>query len=76
MHLLVTIIHISGKVELVLNVEELFPNRLRRFFIVKTLEVKPNSRLTPWQYFRYRIWGGERFDSAEKIATALNPPLV
>ena len=56
--------------------EELFPRQLRRLFIIEKLEMKPNKVLGPWGYFLYQVWGGERFDSSENIASALNPALV
>ena len=62
--------------ELALSAEEFFPRRVRRWFIIGQHEVKPNRPLTIWEHFRYRIWGGTRFDSAENITNALHPPLV
>ena len=64
------------QVELALSVEEQFPVRLRRFFIIGSREIQPNRNLTPWEKFRYTAWGGERFDSSEKISNALHPPMV
>ena len=62
--------------ELALSAEELFPNRVRRWFIIGSQEIKPNRSLTVFEYFRYTIWGGKRHDSAENIDNALHPPLV
>ena len=66
----------SLQVELALSAEELFPNRVRRWFIIGSQEIKPNRPLTVFEYFRYTIWGGKRHDSAENIDNALHPPLV
>jgi len=63
------------QVELALSAEEFFPRRVRRWFIIGQHEVKPNRPLTIWEHFRYRVWGGTRFDSAENITNALHPPL-
>ncbi len=62
--------------ELVLSVEELFPKRLRRYFIIGTREITPNRTLSPFEKFRYTVWGDYRFDSPENITKALHPPLV
>ncbi|CAI8048714.1 Transient receptor potential cation channel subfamily A member 1 homolog [Geodia barretti] len=62
------------KVELTLNIEELFPVHLRRFFIIGSQEIAPNRDFTLWEKFSYLAWGGERTDSSEKIVNALNPP--
>ena len=65
-----------SQVELALTVEEQFPKRLRRYFIIGSREILPNRSLTLWEKFRYHAWGGERFDSSEKISNALHPPQV
>lgn len=62
------------QVELTLSVEELFPVRLRRSFIIGCREVVPNRSLSLWERFRYTAWGGERNDSSETISNALHPP--
>ena len=64
------------QVELALSVEELFPRRLRRWFIIGSREISPNRSLSLWERFRYSVWGGERFDSSEKISNALHPRQV
>ena len=64
------------KFELVLSVEEFLPVGLRRFFIVGSREVFPNRELSRWKRFRNYMWGGEKFDSSEKINNAIHPPLV
>ena len=64
------------KVELALNVEELMPRRLRRVLITRERVSFPNRTLGWFANFKMRVWGVERFDTAEKISNALNPPLV
>ena len=66
----------SIQVELALSAEELFPKKIRRWFIIGKREVKPNRPLSVFEYFRYFIWGSTRHDSAENIDNALHPPLV
>ena len=62
--------------ELALSAEELFPKKIRRWFIIGKREIKPNRPLSVFEYFRYFIWGGARHDSAENIDNALHPRLV
>ena len=56
--------------------EELFPRGIRRWFIVGSRKINPNRKLSLLERARYTLQGGERFDSSENIAKALNPPLV
>ena len=66
------------QVEMLLNVEELFPF-LRRYYHICTdvrPTLHPNQTLSRWQRFKYRIWGGEQHDSAESIHEALHPVVV
>ena len=56
--------------------EELFPRGIRRWFMVGSRKINPNRKLSLLERARYTLQGGERFDSSENIAKALNPPLV
>ena len=68
--------YVYSQVELVLNVEEVLPTSLRRYFIVGSREIHPNRDLTWWEQFVYSVWGRQTFDSFENINKALHPPLV
>ena len=64
------------QVELVLNVEEVLPICLRRYFIIGSREIRPNRILSLLDKCT-QAWGrGERYDSYENISNALRPPLV
>ena len=64
------------QVELALSVEELLPTRLRRHFIIGGQEVLPNQAIGPIETLRHKVFGSDRFDSAENISEALHPALV
>ena len=66
------------QVELALSVEELLPNRLRRYFIREQVVVVPNRKLNIIEKLRFNVFGTEssRFDSEENISNALHPQPV
>jgi hypothetical protein len=66
----------AWRVELVLNVEEVLPSSLRRFFIVGSYPLYPNRCLSLWERFVFVVWGRQKFDSSENINETLHPPLT
>ena len=64
------------KVELALSVEALMPKLIRRNLIRKKNEVYPNRKFNPWEYFRFKVLSIDRYDSPDKISSALNPVQV
>lgn len=67
-----------SQVELVLNIEELLPTRLRRHFIEEEQTVEPNGKISMIDRFRYKVFGAENshFHSQEDISNALHPQPV
>ena len=64
------------KVELAVNVEELFPRRIRRWLMIGSRRVRLNRQLGVLERARAALSGKERFDSSDNIARALKPALV
>lgn len=66
------------QVELALSVEELLPNKLRRYYIIEERVIFPNRNLNIVEKLRFNIFGSEssRFDSEENITNALHPQPV
>ena len=66
------------QVEMLLNVDELFPCLRHYYQICKDVRptVNPNKALSPWKRFKYKLWGTEQHDSAESIHEALHPVVV
>lgn len=60
-----------------LSVEELLPQRVRRWFIKGKFTVLPNRKLNMVEKIRYEIFGAEdRYDSPDNISNALHPQPV
>jgi transient receptor potential cation channel subfamily A protein 1 len=64
------------QVELAVNVEELFPRRIRRWLMIGSRRVRLNRQLGVLERARAALSGKERFDSSDNIARALKPALT
>ena len=64
------------KVELTLSVEALMPKSIRRHLVRQKNVIYPNRKFNAWEYFRFNIIGIDRYDSPDKISSALNPVQV